>query len=262
VAAVVGVLFHRNAYATLMPAVSLLRRAGNELFDRAFPIYRVLYQAYKAYTDRAERKLLRHTLFPGAVVVDAGANIGIYSECLSRCVGPNGVVHCFEPSPENFRRLQDATQQLSNVRANCAAIGAQSGAAQLYVSDSLNVDHRAYASSEEARRSIPIEMVALDDYFEPGESVDLIKLDLQGYELHALRGATRICTENPNLKLLIELWPYGLKQAGTNCIELLSVLEGQGFVIRQLSGQALIPFHSSSASETADWYVNLFAARS
>lgn len=244
-----------------MSAVSLLRRAGNELFERAFPIYRVLYHAYKAYTDRAERQLLRHTLFPGAVVVDAGANIGIYSQFLSRCVGPNGVVHCFEPSPGNFKRLQDATQQLSNVRANCAAVGAQSGAAQLYISDALNVDHRAYASSDEPRPAISIKMLALDDYFKPGETVDLIKLDLQGYELHALRGATRVCADNPNVKLLIEFWPYGLKQAGTNCTELLSALEGQGFVIRQLSSQGLIPFHSGSARETSDWYVNLFATR-
>jgi FkbM family methyltransferase len=245
-----------------MPAVSLLRRAGNKLFERAFPIYRVLYQAYKAYTDRAERELLRKTLVPGAVVVDAGANIGIYSEFLSRCVGPNGVVHCFEPSPGNFKRLRNATQRLSNVRANCAAIGAQSGAAQLYVSDSLNVDHRAYASSEEARRSISIEMVALDNYFKPGDTVDLIKLDLQGYELHALRGATRICAENPNLKLLIEFWPYGLTQAGANWRDLIAALERERMIVQQVSRTGLVLFDTHSVIENADWYVNLFASRS
>src|SRR6266480_6716610 len=125
-----------------MSAVSLLRRAGNKLYEHAFPIYRPLYAGYKAYADRAERELLRQVLFPGAVVVDAGANIGIYSQFLSRCVGTTGVVHSFEPSPENFERLQFATRNLANVRLSRAAVGECSGRSKLYVSDKLNVDHR------------------------------------------------------------------------------------------------------------------------
>jgi len=45
---------------------------GNKLYQHAFPIYRPLYRVYKACSDRAERRLLRKVLFPGAVVVDAG----------------------------------------------------------------------------------------------------------------------------------------------------------------------------------------------
>src|SRR4029453_12748454 len=115
----------------------------NQLYNYAFPIYRPLYGAYKAYTDRAERQLLRRILFPGAVVVDIGANIGIYSQFLSRCVGRTAIVHSFEPSPENFRRLQFATRKLANVHLSQAAVGECSGRSKLYLSDKLNVDHRA-----------------------------------------------------------------------------------------------------------------------
>src|SRR5207248_5214199 len=76
-----------------MPVVSLLRSVGNKVYERCFPIYHLLYRFFKAYTDRAERRLLRRILFAGAVAVDAGANIGIYSQFLSRCVGSTGVVH-------------------------------------------------------------------------------------------------------------------------------------------------------------------------
>ena len=87
---------------TLMSTTSVLRCAANKVYERAFPIYRPFYAAYKTYADRAERVLLRKILFQGAVVADVGANIGIYSQFLSRCVGPTGSVHSFEPSPDNF----------------------------------------------------------------------------------------------------------------------------------------------------------------
>src|SRR5215469_18149386 len=103
-----------------MSTTSVLRRAANKLYEHAFPIYRPLYAAYKAYADRAERRLLRKILFRGAVVVDVGANIGTYSEFLSRCVGPTGLVHAFEPSTDNFTRLSAATRNLLNVRLSQA----------------------------------------------------------------------------------------------------------------------------------------------
>ena len=244
-----------------MSAVSVLRRVGNKLYEHAFPVYRPLYAAYKAYADRAERELISQVLFPGAVVVDAGANIGIYSQFLSRCVGTTGVVHSFEPAPENFERLRSATLRLSNVRLSQSAVGEHSGNSELYLSDKLNVDHRAYIAGGDSRRTIPIEMIALDDYFKPGERVDLIKIDIQGYELHALQGATRVLADNRDIKVLLEFWPYGLKQAGANWIDVITALEGRGMGIQQVSTGGLIPFHSDSAIESADWYVNLFASR-
>ena len=241
--------------------MSLLRSAGNKLYQHAFPIYRPLYSAYKKYADRAERNLLRRVLFPGAVVVDAGANIGIYSLSLARCVGPTGQVHSFEPAPENFKRLHAATRCLANVRANAAAVGERSGKSQLYVSENLNVDHRAYASATESRLAIDIEMIALDDYFKPGATVDLIKLDLQGYELHALRGARRVLTENSEIKLVLEFWPHGLESAGVHWRELVQLLRGFGMQVLQLKNDNLIGLNESEIGVSPDWYINLFAVR-
>ena len=140
-------------------------------------------------------------------------------------------------------------------------MGESSGRSKLYLSDKLNVDHRAYPAEGDSRDTMPIEMVALDDYFKPGQRVDLIKMDIQGYELHALRGATRVVADNPDIKLLIEFWPYGLTQAGANSADLIAFLEQKGMCIRQLSSAGLVPFRSDSASDNAGWYVNLYASR-
>jgi FkbM family methyltransferase len=238
----------------------LLRGIGNALYENAFPIYRLCYRAFKAFTDRPERRLLKERLSAGDVVVDAGANIGIYSQFLSRCVGPTGMVHSFEPSPENFERLRSAARRFSNICLCQAAVGERSERSKLYISNELNVDHRVYLSQGDHRTTVPIDIIALDNYFKPGQRVDLIKMDIQGYELHALRGATRVLADNPAAKLLLEFWPYGLKQAGVNYLELVEALKDKRRSLSQVTHHGLVAFRSESVTEDPNWYVNLFAA--
>jgi FkbM family methyltransferase len=244
-----------------MSAVSLLRSIGNKGYKQSFPIYHLLYRVFKTYTDRAERRLLRRTLFAGAVAVDAGANIGIYSQFLSGCVGSTGTVHSFEPSPENFKRLQSATGKLANVRVSQAAVGEHTGESMLYLSDELNVDHRTYITKEDPRAAVPIDIVALDDYFKPKQRVDLIKMDIQGYELHALRGATRVLEENPDINLLLEFWPFGLEQAGVHWEELIELLRGLSMDLTVVRTFGFVPFDTRDVQLDIAWYVNLFANR-
>jgi len=255
------VIFYDSFTAPLMSGVSVLRTFGNKLYQHAFPIYRPVYAAYKAYADHAERQLLRQILVPGAVAVDAGANIGIYSQFLARCVVPTGAVYSFEPAPENFQRLHAAMRGFANVHVSQAAVGKRSGKSELYLSDRLNVDHRTYLADNSARRVLQIEMVALDDYFKPGQRVDFIKMDVQGYELHALRGTGRVLDDNPAAKLLLELWPYGLKQAGANWVELIDALTTKKMTVSEVTRHGLVPLRSSSITEDPDCHVNLFASR-
>ena len=139
--------------------------------------------------------------------------------------------------------------------------GERSGKTMFYLSDKLNVDHRTYPTEGDARRALQIGMMALDDYFKPGERVDLIKADIQGYELHALQGAKRILEENPEIKLLLEFWPYGLKQAGAKWGDLIEMLERFGMDIMRVKADGLIPFNARAVPSDVGWYVNLFASR-
>ena len=96
------------------------------------------------------------------------------------------------------------TRRYSNVHVSQAAVGERSGRSELYLSDTLNVDHRTYLTEATLRAGVvQIEMVALDDYFKPGQRVDLIKMDIQGYELHALRGAGRVLADNPDMQIAV-----------------------------------------------------------
>jgi FkbM family methyltransferase len=245
-----------------MFGVDLSRQFGNGLYKLAFPVYRPIYRAFKAYVDRRERRLLRRHLTAGCVVVDGGANIGIYSEFFAKCVRPDGVVHSFEPSPENFGRLRSSLAKFQNVRLNQLALDDETKESLLYLSENLNVDHRAYPTEGELRQTIVINTIRLDEYFRPGERVDLIKIDIQGYELHALRGAKRVLTDNMDIKLLIELWPYGLRHAGTSADALVAFLADQEFTLSVFEGDNLTEFGASLLShDSTTSYLNLFAQR-
>jgi hypothetical protein len=87
-------------------------------------------------------------------------------------------------------------------------------------------------------------------------------MDIQGYELHALRGGQRVLQENPDVNLLLEFWPAGLEQAGVGWEELIEMLQGLNMNLTLVRTCGLVPFDSHDVRHDISWYVNLFAHRS
>lgn len=212
-------------------AYALVDRA---LFRRAPRVYRCLYWLYKRFGEPREWQLLSVLVGPGMTVVDVGSNIGIYTALFSRLVGRSGVVHSFEPDPENFSRLSDSCGDAPNVRLNRAAVGSRSETLQLFRSPDINVDHRTYDCGP-GRERVEVAAVALDDYFPPGDRIDFVKIDIQGFELHALSGMKRVIGENERIVILLEYFPAGLAQAGGTPLDLLAQLRGAGFALHGIS---------------------------
>jgi len=164
-------------------------------------------------------------------IIDVGANVGVYTKFLSMLTGKTGKVYAFEPDPLNFIRLQNNVGHITNVLIKNTAIGAESGSIHLYISDNLNVDHRTFDSGD-GRKEITVPLLSLDDYFPSGKRIDLIKIDVQGYEMSVLMGAKRVIRENTDIKILMEFWPYGLIKASVTPSELIQFIHSLGFKIR------------------------------
>jgi FkbM family methyltransferase len=203
---------------------------GHRMFANKNDRYLSLWLRKTRLSEALECKLVSRLCRPGMFVADVGANLGFYSLLLARFVGPTGRVWAFEPDPSNFAALQRNVRAngYSNIETINKAVGAVSKQDSLFISDIHTGDHRTYATSE-SRKMVPIDVVALDDFFAPEQRIDLIKMDIQGSEGKALEGMKRILTSNRELAILMELWPTGLRQAGSVPEKVFGDLRSLGF---------------------------------
>jgi len=187
--------------------------------------------------ERREIAFMRRLCKPGDVVIDVGANVGLYTAIAGVMVGPTGRVVALEPDPESFRFLEQTALANGLVNARLMNLAASSGAgkARLYRSSRNRGDHRLY-SNPLSDGSIEIDTIPIDDLLQDEgiSSVDVIKIDVQGYEGHVIEGLAQTICHSPQVQILMEFWPYGLRSAGTDPFDFLRRLDELGLVIYEV----------------------------
>jgi FkbM family methyltransferase len=153
------------------------------------------------FTERfepAEMAFIERIVHPGETVVDAGANIGAYSLFLAHLVGGEGQVIAIEPGARAAARLEEnvALNGLDQVRVATVAVGAESGTREMTVAADVSNTLTVGPGTSEV---ISVPVVPLDDLVTG--SVAFIKLDVEGYEHEALRGASIVLADRPVLQL-------------------------------------------------------------
>ena len=217
---------------------------GNLLFRNFFPIYNFIYPIFKRRQDADEIEFLKHTIKKGDVVLDIGANIGFYSNILSSLVGTSGKVYSFEPDKVNFDHFLRNTKGKQNIVAVNKAVADQTKTLKLYTSKLLNVDHRTY-KVDDYEKEITIDAVSIDDFVGAKFKVDLIKMDIQGFEMAALKGMIKTISSNQSLKIIMELWPHGLQKAGTSFEELFYFFRTMKLKTYAVNGIELTPYNEN-----------------
>jgi len=209
-----------------------------------------------------ESALLLSLLQEGGVFVDVGANIGYFSILAASVVGERGAVFAFEPDPANFRLLQ-ANIELNDYRdiisAVEAGLAATAGNGQLFLSEDNFGDHQIYAAGERRSR-LPITLHNGSHYLAGQVTrVDLLKVDTQGSEYQVMVGLLPLLQRLPYVpRIIIELTPLSLRQAGTRgraLIELLATLGQPMWIIDHIEHRLA----ASNAGELARWCDNVDA---
>jgi FkbM family methyltransferase len=203
-----------------------------------------------------ESRLILNFLRPGDVFVDVGANIGYFSVLAASVVGEEGAVFAFEPDPDNFRLLQ--ANAALNAQQHCitsvpAALSDAAGEGQLFLAADNLGDHQVYAS-DEARPSVSINLYQGSEFLEGRlQRLDLLKVDTQGAEFHVIAGLLPLLLklQRPP-RIIIELTPHSLRQAGASGRALIELLEKLGqpmWIIDHIEHR----LHACSAEDLAVW---------
>lgn len=189
--------------------------------------------------EHEETEFILHMLQRNMIFIDIGANIGYYSVLASDKVKPHGKIYAFEPDLTNFKLLTKNVEinGCKNIIAKNKAVADSTKKIKLFLSNVFYGDHRTYQPNDDEvwnrgnkRTYISVDAISLDNYFSANTTrVDLIKMDIQGAEYSAIQGMRGILLKNPNIILVIEFWPHGLKQAGVKPELLLRELDEFGF---------------------------------
>jgi len=197
-------------------------------------------EPYEPQVADALERLVR----PGWTCLDVGAHVGYFTLLLARLVGEQGKVLAFEAAPENARLLA------RNVRLNklerrvmvenlavadgpgeLALYAARSGGSTEWTLDA------AFAGREDLvptpRQAVPVQAVALDDYFPAGARVELVKMDIEGGEARALPGMRRLLRDAQPI-VLLEFH----REVGWPAVQ---ELRAHGYVFEELDGRRLNP---------------------
>ena len=183
-----------------------------------------LYYARELVADDRERffrSLFVDSIGPGATVLEGGPYIGYLTVTAALATGEDGRVVAVEPNPDTISALRANVKRngcAERVRVVEAALGAEAGRAAFHVTE--GGDTSSLHAPAHATRVVEVDVVPGDDLL---DRVDVVKLDLEGNEVAAIRGLQRLIEESGPV-IFCECNPGMLHAAGFSTNDLVDEL--------------------------------------
>ena len=200
--------------------------------------------------EREVTHLLHRVIQTGDVVVDGGANVGFFTLLMSQLVGKTGLVFACEPAPINISKLQHnlVNNAAHNVRVVKSPLYSKIAPMTLHLAPHSGFNSLT-ASSETVGRFATV-TTTIDDMLD-GQVPKLIKLDVEGAELHALEGGCTTLTKCPYV--VIEMNEGALHRFGASYASVRKYMELHGYdmFILQIDGRfpLQVPRYTELVSE-------------
>jgi FkbM family methyltransferase len=220
-----SVLFWRNGLARTIN--------GEEPFQ--------IRPAFRNYKDDYEVHVfhyLRRTIRDGDLVMEVGAGIGFLTTLLGRWVGVAGRVFAFEPNPLARKALLDhlaMNEVADRVVVVPSAVSNSTGSALLTTNSTAGTNKLTQARTG---GTVEVAVTTIDSYCEEqGIAPALIKVDIEGFEFHALRGARQTLTKYRPV-VVLELHPFNWAEIGVTSGDLVEILGELKYRVVPLENQA------------------------
>jgi FkbM family methyltransferase len=184
---------------------------------------------YEPYSVELVKKIVR----PGMTCIDIGAHIGFYTCLMASLVGETGKVYAFEPMPSQFALLlKNIEENQFQRRVMTYQLACSDVCGHLGVS---KVSNMLVAGQVGSAEQFTVEAVRLDDVLE--NSIDFVKLDVEGHEPAVIRGMLSIISKDKPI-LLSEINEYWLRScshsSGAEYVGLLTSLGYEVFDVQNL----------------------------
>lgn len=193
-----------------------------------------------------ESALIERTLRRGMIVVDVGANHGLFSLEAAHLTGREGVVHAFEPTPSTRAILESnlAANGLGRVRVFPTALGDAPGTARLRVHRELSglntlapddITWNRRTLRADAVVDVPITTLDAHAQAEGLDRIDFLKIDVEGFELGVIRGARGLLGRKQVGRIMLEIGDVTCGNAGVAPLDLLTELESLGYALMAIT---------------------------
>ena len=193
----------------------------------------------ESFEKAIREKIFEHTE-AGMVVLDIGGNIGYYTIDLAKLVGLSGKVVSFEPNPPMIEELKRNVELngLQNVIVQPIALSNQSGEAEFHCPRPGWEGHASLRSNVtfQTFERIRVKTRKLDDVLQDLgiNSVDLIKIDVEGAERLIFQGARRLLTSHRKPLIFFECAETTCRAFGHCVLDVLRELADCGYQIEQI----------------------------
>ncbi|HXN74155.1 MAG TPA: FkbM family methyltransferase [Candidatus Acidoferrales bacterium] len=235
------VLLAKLNTARRLPPLPAQKRIDDVVFEHDLchhkstaPMY---YGSYGLLIIEAMKRFMK----TGDVFIDVGANVGYLSAFAAGIVGKRGQVHCFEPVPAYFDRLQRLAElnPEHSITPNCKAAGEETGSCTIYVTrePGQNTMVLAYKSEPEVISTMTVPVLRLDSYLAERNirRISLVKIDAEGYELPILRGLQGFFEgSNQRPAIICEIAPRAYPLLGRKISELSNYMHTYGYAAYDL----------------------------
>src|SRR6202045_1297591 len=182
-------------------------------------------------------RVFRAFLTQRSVVLDIGANFGLYTALSASIVKNHGRLYAFEGNPRVFESLQrtifaNDLHFNPNIVAANLLVCSESGRGVLHYSANLPSGGTMsdIQLSGGKQHAVEVDMTTIDNFLPPGLAVDLVKIDVEGHEPMVMRGMEQTIARSPNIRIVTE-FADSLLAHTINPAEFVDYIRGLGLAI-------------------------------